>query len=178
MPSFCTVLNCSSNIDRDKDKSYSCFPSVVKNNSEGGLKLSKVRREKCKWLAQIFRKYLTERKVERKRARIKIMLSVSSLSVFSRKFHSIIFEKQIHICMVIELGLPVSESSIRILKFYDPLIQNTNLIKRESKLTIYRFRTGVPLILNLQSWPLHLVQLTVWDVLNFHIPIYKVLEQS
>ena len=106
------------------------------------------------------------------------MLSVSSLSVFSHKFHSIIFEKQIHICMVIELGLPVSESSIRILKFYDPLIQNTNLIKRESKLTIYRFRTGVPLILNLQSWPLHLVQLTVWDVLNFHIPIYKVLEQS
>ena len=95
---------------------------------------------------------------------------------FSHKCHSIRFEKQIR--TVIGLGPPVSESSIRISKIYDPLIQNTNLIKRESKLSIHRFQTGVPLTLNLQSLLLHLVQLTAWGVLKFNIPIYKVLEQS
>ena len=55
MPSFCAV-NYSNCTDREKDKSNYCFPSIVKTNSEKGLKLSKVRREK--WLAQIFRKDL------------------------------------------------------------------------------------------------------------------------
>ena len=60
------------------DKSNYRFPSIVKNNGKEGLKLSKVRREK--WLAQIFRKDLTERKLER--TRWKIMLSASPSSVF------------------------------------------------------------------------------------------------
>ena len=58
------------------------------------LELSIVRREK--WLAQIFRKYLTERKLEKKR--MEIMLSTSlSLFFFSQKAHNIRFEKQIRI---------------------------------------------------------------------------------
>ena len=52
------------------------FPSIVKNNGKGGLKLSKVRKE-AKWLPQIFRKDLTEAKLERIRAIIKVMLSTS-----------------------------------------------------------------------------------------------------
>ena len=58
MPSFCAV-NYSNCANREKDKSNYRFPSIVKNNSKKGLKLSKVRREK--WLAQIFRKDLTSR---------------------------------------------------------------------------------------------------------------------
>ena len=76
------VFNCSNHADREKDKSNYHFPSVVKNNRKEGLKLSKVRREK--WLAQIFRKDLTERKLER--TRMKIMPSASPSSVFHTKF--------------------------------------------------------------------------------------------
>ena len=73
MRCFCAVFNCSNRADREKNKSNYCFPSIVKNNGKEGLKLSKVRREK--WLAQIFRKDLTERKLET--TRMKIMLSAS-----------------------------------------------------------------------------------------------------
>ena len=38
------------------------------------------------------------------------------------------------ILTVIELRLPVSESSTRILKFYTPMILNTNVIKQELKI--------------------------------------------
>ena len=86
------VLNCSNRADREKDKSNYRFPSIVKNNGKEGLKLSKVRREK--WLAQIFRKDLTERKLEG--TRIEIMLSASLSSVFSHKVHNIRSEKQIN----------------------------------------------------------------------------------
>ena len=65
MASLCAVFNCSNRADREEDKSNYRFPSIVKNNGKGGLKLSKVKREK--WLAQIFRKNLTERKLERTR---------------------------------------------------------------------------------------------------------------
>ena len=92
MPSFSAVLNCSNRADREKNKSNCFFPSVVKNNGKEGLKLSKVRREK--WLAQIFGKDLTERKLERTSTRTKIMLSASPSSVFSHKVHNIRFEKQ------------------------------------------------------------------------------------
>ena len=64
MLSFCAVFNCSNHADREKYKSDYCFSSIVKNNGKKGLKLSKVRREE-KWLAQIFRKDLTETKLER-----------------------------------------------------------------------------------------------------------------
>ena len=64
MPSFCAVFYCSNGAARKKDKSIHRFPSIVKKNGKEGLKLSKVRREKR--LAQIFRKYLTERKQEQK----------------------------------------------------------------------------------------------------------------
>ena len=47
-----------------------------------------------KWLAKIFRKDLTERKLEKTSVRIKIILSASPLSVFSYKVN-IKFEKQI-----------------------------------------------------------------------------------
>ena len=47
MPSFCAVFNSSNPTDTEKDdKSYYRFPSSVKNNAEGGLKLSKLRRKK------------------------------------------------------------------------------------------------------------------------------------
>ena len=64
-----------------KNKSNYRFPSIVKNNGKEGLTLSKVRREKL--LAQIFRKDLTERKLEK--TRMKIMLSASPLLFF---FHT------------------------------------------------------------------------------------------
>ena len=70
--------------DREKDKSnYTQFPPFP----------SKVRRDK--WLAQIFRKDLTDRILEK--TRIKTMLSASPSSVFSHKVHNIRFEKQIRI---------------------------------------------------------------------------------
>ena len=84
------VFNCSNRVDREKDKSNYRFPSIVTNNGKEGLKLSKVRSEK--WLAQIFRKHLTETNLER---RMKIMLSASPSSVFSHKVHNVRFEKQI-----------------------------------------------------------------------------------
>ena len=67
------------------DKSHYRFPSIVKNNGKEDLKLSKVRREK--WLVQIFRRDLTERKLER--TRIKIMLSASPSLGFSYKVYNI-----------------------------------------------------------------------------------------
>ena len=76
------TFNCSNCADREKGKSNYCC-----------LKLSKVRRKK--WLAQIFRKNLTERKLEQ--TKMKIMLSASSLLFFSHKVHNIRFEKQIRI---------------------------------------------------------------------------------
>ena len=61
MPRFCAAFNCSNRADRKEGKFNYCFPSFVKNNGKEDLKLSKVRREN--WLAQIFRKNLTERKL-------------------------------------------------------------------------------------------------------------------
>ena len=89
MPSFCAVFNCSNYADREKG------PSIVKNNGKEGLRLSKVRRGK--WLAQTFRKVLTEKKLVRKRSRIKIMISASISSIFSHRVHNIRFEKEIPI---------------------------------------------------------------------------------
>ena len=74
-----------------KTSPITIFPELLKD-----LKLSKVRKEE-KWLAQFFRKDLTETKLERTRKRIKIMLSISPSSVFSNKVHNIRFEKQIRI---------------------------------------------------------------------------------
>ena len=76
MVSFCAVFNCSNRAKKETDKSNYCFPSIVKNNGKERSKLSKVRKE-GKRLAQIFRKDLTETKVERAGTRIKIMLSAS-----------------------------------------------------------------------------------------------------
>ena len=96
MLSFCAVLNCSNRADKEKDKSNYSFPSIVKNNGKEGLKRPKVRKEE-KRLAQIVRKDLTGRKLERIGTRIKIMLSASPSSVFSHKVNNIRFEKQIRI---------------------------------------------------------------------------------
>ena len=86
MPGFCEVFNCSNRADREKDKSIHRFPSIAKKIGKKGLKLSKVRREK--WSAQIFRKYLTERKLERTRTRIKIVLYAYPSSVCNIKFEN------------------------------------------------------------------------------------------
>ena len=87
MRSFCAVFNYSNRADGEKDKSNYRFPSIVKNNGQEGLKLSKVGREN--WLAQIFSKILT-------RTSIKIMLSASpSLFFFQTKFTISDLKKQI-----------------------------------------------------------------------------------
>ena len=65
---FLALFNCSNNADRWKDKSNYHFPSIVKNNGKEGLKLSKVGRKK--WLAQIFRKDLSGRNLERTRMKL------------------------------------------------------------------------------------------------------------
>ena len=65
MASFYAAFNCSNRADREEGKSNYCFPSTVKNNGKAGLKLSKVIWKK--WLSQIFRKDLPERKLERTR---------------------------------------------------------------------------------------------------------------
>ena len=70
MPSFCAVFNCSNLADREKDKPNYRFP-------------------------QIFRKYLTDRELERSRTRIKEMLSASPSLFFPHKVHNTKFEKQI-----------------------------------------------------------------------------------
>ena len=85
MPSFCAVFNCSNRADREKCNFNYCFPSIVKNNDKEVLKFLKVRREE--WLAQIFRKYLTEKKLERTRTRN--VLSASPSSVLSHEVHSL-----------------------------------------------------------------------------------------
>ena len=72
-----------------------------------------MRREEKK-LAQIFRKDLTERKLENIRTRINKMLSVSSLSVFYSKFTS-------------------SRVSTRISKFYDPTDSEHKFNKTRNK---------------------------------------------
>ena len=73
MQIFCAVFNCSNRADREKNKSNYRFPSIVKNNGKEGLTFSKVRRKKP--LAQIFRKDLTERNLEK--TTMKMMLSAS-----------------------------------------------------------------------------------------------------
>ena len=113
--SFCAVFNCLNCGDREKNNSNYHFPSTVKNNGKESLKLLKVRREN--WLAQIFRKDLTGRKLER--TKMKRMLSVSLLLVFSHKVHNSRFENMYSILMVIELVLQVSESSTRISELHD-----------------------------------------------------------
>ena len=96
MLSFYAVFNCSNCAEKKKEESNYRFPSIVKNNGKEGLKLSKVRKQK-KWLAKIFRKDLTEPKLERARTRMKITLSASPSLVFSLKVHNIRSEKQIRI---------------------------------------------------------------------------------
>ena len=89
------VFNCSNCANREKDGLITSLnPSIVKNNGKEGLKLSKVRR--VKWLAQIFRKDLTERNLEKTKMKKK-MLSTSPSSAFSHKVQSIRLEKQIRI---------------------------------------------------------------------------------
>ena len=73
MASFWQNLTVQILLTEGKTSLIIVFPQLLKNNSKEGLKLSKVRREK--WLAQIFRKDLTERKLER--TILKIMLSAS-----------------------------------------------------------------------------------------------------
>ena len=75
MPSFCAVFNFSNHADREK--SNYLFPSVVKNNGNEGLKLEK-------WLAQIFGKDLTERKLKSATTRNKTMLSTYASSFFTQ----------------------------------------------------------------------------------------------
>ena len=81
MQIFCAVFNSSNCADTEKNKSNYRFPSIVKNNGKEGLTFSKVGREKS--LAQIFRKDLTEKKLEK--TRMKIMLFASPLLFFSHK---------------------------------------------------------------------------------------------
>ena len=96
------------------------------------LKLSKMRREE-KSFAQIFKKDLTKRKLER--TIIKIMLSASLIGFFTQSSQYQIWKANTYfILTVIELWRSVSESSIRTTKFFDPLILNTNFIKWESKI--------------------------------------------
>ena len=80
MPLWGTIKN-SDLAGRGQEERLLRETSIVKNNGNEGLKLSKVRRGKC--LAQIFSKDLTERKLER--TKMKIMLSPSPW-LFHTKF--------------------------------------------------------------------------------------------
>ena len=72
------------------------------------------------------------------------------------------------------LGRKCRSPQLTLQIFMTPLILNTNFMKWE-----LRCQTGILLAGNLQSWPLHNVQLTVWwGVLNFNITIFKVFKQS
>ena len=129
------VFNYLSCADREKDKPNYCFLSFVKNNGKEGLKLSKVRREK--WLAQIFRNDLTERKLERKR--MKVILSASPSLVFSYKVHNIRSEKQIGTYSILMVVIELTDRQclspqLGSQNFMTLLILNTNFIKRESKI--------------------------------------------
>ena len=72
MQIFRAVFNCSNSADREKNKTNYCFPSIIKNIGK------EWKGEKS--LAQIFRKDLTEIKLEK--TRMKIMLFASSPSSF------------------------------------------------------------------------------------------------
>ena len=78
MSSFWQYLTVQIRLTERKTKCNYHFSSIVKSDRKDGLKPSKVRRGK--WLAQIFRKDLTERKLER--TQMKIMLSASLSSFF------------------------------------------------------------------------------------------------
>ena len=69
MQGFCAVFNWSNRPDREKNKCNYRFPSIVKNNGKRRLETFKSEKKK---MSQIFRKTLTERKLER--SRMKIML--------------------------------------------------------------------------------------------------------
>ena len=73
-----------------------------------------------KWLAQIYRKNLTDRKLEKTRTRInKIILCISTSSVFTQSFQYQYWKANAYsILTIIELGPPVSEFSTRTSKFY------------------------------------------------------------
>ena len=154
MLSFCAVFNCSSYADKEKDKSNYRFFSIVKNNSKEDLKLSKVKKEE-KWLAQIFRKDLTETKLEATKTRTKIMLSVSPSSVFLHKIHNIRFEKQIHILTLTNGNRTWTYSAAVIHLDFKVLwthwFSTQISYKKNKKLAIHRFRTGIPLTGNLHS---------------------------
>ena len=83
-------------LKKRKKSLITVFPQLLKNNGKEGLKLSKVRKQK-KWLAKIFRKDLTEAKLETARTKMKITLSASPSLIFSLKVHNIRSEKQIRI---------------------------------------------------------------------------------
>ena len=70
MQIFCGVFISS-------DCAVLAIPSIVKSNGKEGLTLLKVRREKL--LAQIFRKYLTKRKLEKTRMKIMLFATPSLL---------------------------------------------------------------------------------------------------
>ena len=73
-----------------KTSLITAFSQMLKIMTKKGLGLS-WKGIRDKWLAQIFRKYLTERKPEGTRTRIKLMLSTSPSLVFSHKVHNVRF---------------------------------------------------------------------------------------
>ena len=81
MQIFCPAFTCSNRADREKNKSNYRFTSIIKNNDKEGLTLSKVRREMS--LARFFRKFLTERKLEKARTK-KILSASPSLFFFTQ----------------------------------------------------------------------------------------------
>ena len=135
MQIFRAVFNCSNSADREKNKTNYCFPSIIKNIGKEGLTLSKVKREKS--LAQIFRKDLTEIKLEKTRMKIMLFASSPSSFFFHKKF-TISDSKSKYVFYPnywwLDLDHQCRSPLLRLQSFMTPLILNTNFIKQGSKI--------------------------------------------
>ena len=139
-------------LKKRKKSLITVFPQLLKIMAKKAWNFRKWESKK-KGLAKTFRKDLTEPKLERARTRMKITLSASPSLVFSLKVHNIRSEKQIRILSSKYLHLDCQfcshplESQISM----TPLILTQIPFRKNWKLAMHRFGTGIPQTGNLQS---------------------------
>ena len=114
------------------------------------------------------------------------MLSASPSSAFSHKVHNIRFEKEKYVFYhngnPESNWPPVSESSARISKFYDPTDSEYKFYKMRIKSWLsIGLKLGFPWLRTYchnHYTMLNRLYTVWWGALNFYIPIFKALEQS